>query len=143
MYILFAAVACGLAWLLDVTFSCCGLRRRTRQHAADHAPPNWRGCWMSRFVVVACVVAPGSTLPTMRRRIGVVAGCYFRLVPARRVQAFVRRPGCFRRVRLATRRLPPRRPKKKIGDSCWRSCITPQHPNNYGKRKHVARSCPW
>lgn len=36
--------AAELAWLLDVTFSCCGLRRRTRQHAADHAPPNWRDC---------------------------------------------------------------------------------------------------
>ena len=35
-----------LAWVLDVTFTCRGLRRRTRQRAADHAPPNWLGCWM-------------------------------------------------------------------------------------------------
>ena len=110
MYILFAAVVAGLAWLLDVTFSCCGLRRRTRRIAADHAPPNWRGCWMLRFLAVACVVAPGGLPPTMRRRIGVVAGCYFRLVPAHRVLAFVGCPSYFRRVRLATRRLPPRRP---------------------------------
>ena len=134
MYILFMAVVGGLAWVLNVTFTCCGLRRHTRQHAADKVPSNWLECWMSRLLAVACVVAPGGLPPTMRRRIGVVAGCHVFLVPARRVLPFVGCPGCFRRVRLATRRLPPRRPKKKIGDSRLRICITPQNPNNYGKR---------
>ena len=90
-----------------------------------------------------CAGTPGGLPPTMRRRIGVGAGCHFRLVPAHRVRAFVGCPGCFRFVRLATRRLPSRRPKKKDRGQPMADMYNPKHPKNYGKRKHASRSRPW